>query len=381
MRSFSIAACIYAALAIAVTWPLAARLGAEMPEGGDNLYIGWALAWVAHAAVSSPLDLFDGNIFYPAAFSLAYSDPNVSSGILLAPIYLLLRDPALSVNLLLLGSFLLCGLSAYALARDWTGSERGALAAGIFFAFSPMRLSHLDHIQLYAFWWTPLGLYFADRFLRKGRARDLLLAAGAISLQAYASLYLAAFGFAAVLLLFLLAAVTGRVGIAWRRLAATSLAATFLAALLCLPLAYAYGSVNRTWATERGIEECLRYSASPLAYLSAPSRSIVWGAALGGFADPVAPWEKLLFPGAVPLVLAALGVARERRSWILRYGIALAIVCAVLSLGPYLLWRGDNTGWPLPYLAAYHWLWPIRALRAPARWGLAASLGLALAAG
>src|ERR1041384_7546848 len=33
-----------------MTWPLAARLGAELAGGGDNLHLSWLLAWVAHAA-------------------------------------------------------------------------------------------------------------------------------------------------------------------------------------------------------------------------------------------------------------------------------------------------------------------------------------------
>ncbi|MGH7818957.1 MAG: hypothetical protein ACREQ9_04215, partial [Candidatus Binatia bacterium] len=166
------AGALYAALALAMTWPLAARVTNEIPAGGDNLYVAWSLAWIAHAAVHAPADILHGNIFHPARYALAFSDPNLSSGLALVPVHLAGGNPALLLNVMMLASFVLCGAAVFVLVRDWGATERAAVAAGVFFAFSPLRFSHLDHLQLYSFWWTPLALLAFDRYLREGRRRQ-----------------------------------------------------------------------------------------------------------------------------------------------------------------------------------------------------------------
>jgi hypothetical protein len=373
-------ALLYAAVAVWMTWPLAMRMASMMPAGGDNVYVAWSLAWVAHALGTQPLRLFDGNLFHPVSRTLLFSDPNVSSGLLTSPAYALGAPPAVLLNLLYLGSFVSCGVSAFLLVREWYGGRRAAIAAGLLFAFSSIRLGQFDHVQLMPFWWTPLSLLYLGRFLHGGERRPLVLMACAFALQVYTSIYLAALAASALVLQAILAVATGRSRRTIRELAIGALAAAGIVAILCSPLIACFLEVRRTWAPTRSLGENLLYSASPLAYLSAFPKSVFWGRALAGFRDPVAPWEKYLFPGIVPLVLAAYAFWRERDAWIVRYGLLLAAVSLVLSLGPHLLWRGEDTGWPLPYLVGYEWLPPLRALRVPARWGLLASLGLSLAA-
>jgi len=369
----------YTVLALVLTWPLATRLGSAMPIGGDNQYVAWSLAWIAHAAVTSPTSLFSANIFFPAERSLAFSDPNVSSALLVAPMYYVFGNPALVLNLLFLSSFVLCGLAAAALCREWTGSDHGAFAAGALFSFSPLRFSHFDHIQLYAFWWTPIALLGVDRFVRGGRWRSLALSVLALTCQAYASVYLAAFAAAATTLL-LLVRIAGREAGVWRRSLVATGVLVVIGAILCAPMAWAYGSVRLTWGASRSLEQNIRFSASPLDYLSVLPGNLVWGRWLAGFANPIAPWEKFLFPGLAPLLLAFVALRRARGVSV-GFGLLLAAAAAVASLGPSLVWRGHDTAIALPYRLAYDWLPPLQGLRAPARWALLASLGLSLAAG
>ncbi len=380
-RELGGAAVLYAALAMAMTWPLAGSLRSEIPIGGDNLHLAWVLAWIAHAIVHDPLAIFDGNIFHPAAKTIALSDPNVSSALLVAPAWWLTGEPGLLVNVLFLASFVLCGVAAQRLAREWGASALGGFAAGLLFAFSPLRFSHVDHVQLYAFWWTPLALLALDRFLRNGGSWALAAGTLCLVLQAYASLYLAAFAAAAVVVLAVVALATGRVRLPWRPALAKTLIAVAAAGLLCVPLAIAFAEVRVTWGASRSLEQNLRFAASPLAFLSVPEGNVVWGRALAGFADSVAPWEKQLFPGVVTTALALVALVSDRRNWMVRFGLALAIVGFVCSLGPILIWRGERTGIPLPYLVAWQWLPLLQGLRGPARWALVGSLGLALAAG
>jgi len=230
------AAATFTILAVAFTWPLAANLATELPVGGDNLHLGWVLAWTGHAVATAPRELFDGNIFYPARGALTLSDPSIVNGLLLAPLAALSVRPAVLVNVLLMASFPLCGLSALLLARSWGASAPAAIACGALFAFSPLRLGRVDHVQLLASWWIPLSLFGYARFLERGRTTDVLLATAAVILEAYTSIYLLVFQLAALGLLLLTMLFRGEIRVAFRRALVWQGAAATVAALVCLPL-------------------------------------------------------------------------------------------------------------------------------------------------
>ena len=50
-----------------------------VPDLGDPLFSTWRIGWIAHQIVTSPLHLFDANIFYPERLTLTLSDPVISS--------------------------------------------------------------------------------------------------------------------------------------------------------------------------------------------------------------------------------------------------------------------------------------------------------------
>jgi hypothetical protein len=375
---FAVALGSYVTLAVVMTWPLVAEMDRALPVGSDNLYVAWSLAWICHALVTSPARLFDANIFHPVRHSLAFSDPNVSSAVLVAPLYLATGNPALGLNVLFLASFVLCGLAAWLVARDWGATEAAAVAAGVFFAFSPWRLGHIDHLQLYAFWWTPLALFGLRRYLRSAAPRYAWLTAASLLGQLYTSIYLFVFQLTALALLLFFELRRGNDRPALRRLGVGAAPGLVAVVVLALPLGLAYFSASRTWGMTRSLAENARYSASPSAFLSVTPANLVWGRVLERFADPVAPWEKYLFPGAVPLALAMIGAWRQSRSLLSRYGLLLFIAAALLSLGPFLELGGRS--WRTPYGWLFPWFPPLQALRGPARWGLLGTFGLSLAA-
>jgi len=370
---------VYAVLTVVFTWPLTFDVHDAMPLGGDNQHLAWALSWVAHALATDPRSLFAGNIFFPSRSSLLFSDPNISSGLLVAPIYYATASPGLLVNVLFLASFLPCALAARALAREWTGSDFAGFVAGALFAFSPLRASHVDHVQLYPFWWMPLGLLGVDRYVRGGSRGSLALGLLCLVAQGYASIYLAIFAAAATaLLLVLRGCSSGWAGL--RRAVVAGVVLAIIGGVLCAPVLLGYLDLQRTWGASRSLAQNIRYSASPLAYVSAAPWNLAWGSLLAGYADPVAPWEKYLFPGFATVALAAASLHRPR-SFAVAFGLVIAFLAVVASLGPTLVWRGVDTGIVLPYGIAYDWLPPLHALRGPSRWSLLASFGLAIAAG
>src|SRR5262245_23937912 len=58
-------------IVIAVTtYPQVRHMGDAVYDPGDPLLNLWALEWVAHALATAPADLFHGNIFAPARYTL-----------------------------------------------------------------------------------------------------------------------------------------------------------------------------------------------------------------------------------------------------------------------------------------------------------------------
>ena len=81
-------------LAIVMTWPLASgldRLG-RTANSGDARVSVWNVAWVAHALLTDPADLFDANIFHPHKNTLAFSEANLVAGVVALPAWWLTRQ-------------------------------------------------------------------------------------------------------------------------------------------------------------------------------------------------------------------------------------------------------------------------------------------------
>jgi hypothetical protein len=122
-------------LAIAMTWPLAIDLWTDVGKDlGDPLLQAWQVAWIGHALVSNPLDLWQANTFWPLEDALAFSDALIGY----APAGLAAQEgphAALVVyNLLFLFAYTLAFVGAYLLARELGTGPVGAVAAGAAFA-------------------------------------------------------------------------------------------------------------------------------------------------------------------------------------------------------------------------------------------------------
>ena len=58
------------ALSVFVTWPQALFLSSQLAAHHDAYFSIWRIAWIAHALATSPLTIFDANIFSPATATL-----------------------------------------------------------------------------------------------------------------------------------------------------------------------------------------------------------------------------------------------------------------------------------------------------------------------
>jgi hypothetical protein len=190
------AALTYTTYTIAFTWPLAAHLidhlRAAPIYGWVDLDLHlWTLAWVSRIALTAPQRLFDANIFHPARLTLAGSDHLLGTLPVAAPVYWLTGSPVAALNAVVLSSFPLAGLGAFALVGAATGSGWAGLLAGFVYAFAPWRTHSFVPVQTFSIQYLPLALLALTAYLRRGGRGVLLAGLAALLLQLLVAYYLA----------------------------------------------------------------------------------------------------------------------------------------------------------------------------------------------
>ena len=125
-----------------MTWPLATALDRAVAYPGDPFINTWILDWDWYATLHQPLSLFQGNVFYPAKDSLAFSENLYGIAVFLAPVRRSARRRS-AHNLAILLGFAFSGFGAYILGYTVTRSAIAGVVAGIFYAFVPFRFTHL----------------------------------------------------------------------------------------------------------------------------------------------------------------------------------------------------------------------------------------------
>lgn len=368
-------AIVCAVLAIVHTWPLATAPGVlSRNDNGDAQLNEWILAWMAHGIVHAPFHLFQGNIFYPANDTLAFSEPLIVPALLGAPIAWLGGSPVLVFNLLVLGGFALTALAGYALMLVWTGDRAAALLTGSTFAFNTHTLTRLAHVQAVHLYGLPLALLSTDRLIVAPRIRDALWLALWTTVMAYTSGYLFVFN-TVMIAIALLVRIREWLPRAAQVLSRFALAAA-VAGCAIVPLAIPYQRAASEQRMVRSLGEVAEFSATPSGYAAAAGRIhyATWSASF--FKNPVDSF----FPGVVliALTIGALWRRIDRKSPIeavtrqrVAMLVAIAATGAVLSLGL----RTPVYGW------LYRVFPPMQGLRAAARFGNLFLLGMSALAG
>lgn len=384
----------FTAITVWMLWNVVANAGRSLEGWGDALLQVWTLDWDAHALATNPFNLFNANIFYPYANSLAFSESLIGQALLVTPLIWLTGNPVLGYNLLLLLSFVLSGWAMYLLVYEMTGKWTASVAAGLIFAFFPHRFGQLSHLHLLATEWMPFGLLFLRRFVLRKRPLDAFLFALFFAMQALSSTYLGLFMVVVVGLYLLYHAGFGaraflkKPGESLKKLFPLALA-LLLAFLLILPFYLPYLSVQAELGFERSPAEVVNYSAQPYYYLDvakenklnqwlyAPAFSFNWwNSARGG--------ERGLYLGLVASLLALAGMVRAwQRRKLEKDGlfyILLAILAIIFTFGP--IWNSGRFGAiPLPYALLYYFVPGFQGLRVPVRFIYVVALAVAVLAG
>jgi len=312
----------YAAVVIVMTWPLAVGITRDVAwDLGDSVLNMWILAWdceqlrgILQGHSSHLTHFFDANIFYPAPLTLAYSEHLIPQAIEVFPIYALTRNPILCYNLLFLSTFVLSGLGMFLFAREVTGSTAAAFVGGLLFAFAPYRIPQSSHLQVLSSQWMPFAMYGFRRYFEGRRARALIGATVAVVIQGLSSGY--------YLLYFTPYVVAYVVWEMWRigrvrdrRVWFALVAAGAAAVVVVAPFVVPYVRVSRDLQLTRSLSETTRLSADVYSYATASTAQRFWG---NRIADVFPKREGELFPGAIPLLLALLGIVAAARTPIVR---------------------------------------------------------------
>lgn len=394
----------YLALALLMTWPLAANLGTRLPGLGDALQQSWILAWNAHILRSDPAAFWQAPIFYPYSDTAAYHDHHLVQSLVGAPLIWATGNPVLAHNLLLLLSFAVTGWAVFLLARDVAREAApaappaavawAAFAAGCAVAFAAYRFAHLVHLNLLQTGWLVFALLFLRRLLRPrepgGSWRDALLLGLFTGLQIANAFY---YGFFAIALLSGYGLLWAAHAL-WRRarhgaplpwaLLPRLVLAVAVAALIALPPLLPYLRIYSTLGIQRSLAEIDNWSAPLRAYISVPATNRLY-APIGELV--VDSGEMVLFPGLLLVALGLAGLAlwigapAERRGDA-RFWALLAAGAALLSFGTALrlVRYGEPLPLPTPYPLLYALVPGFGSMRVPSRWGWLVTLALAMLA-
>lgn len=343
-------AALFVLVGVVATWPMAtdpAGLSLVEPTDNDYRFNIYVIFWGAHALTTDPLGLHHTNMFHPERYTFAYSDIELSHSLLMLPVILLAYNPILTYNLLLLASISIGGLGFYLLCRRLTGHRVAALVGALIYVFNPVHFSRFSQIQIYAEHWLPwfgwslliwLQQSGDDDPADRSRWKWPLVAAGFFCLTALSGAHPALFGglLGASMVVFY-----GTANHLWmnRRFWSGLLVIAVISAALLGPIFWPYFIVEGPMLDDRTIMDGLIYgSAAPLELLSAGSRFYRWLDETAGWPSTVlgrSP-RTYLFPGLVPLLLAAVGVVaggvrrnRDQLFWLLFFLLALWI-----ALGP-----------------------------------------------
>lgn len=341
-ETFSLIALGYFALLTAVvTWPLLPHFLDRVPGFlvADNYEYLWKMWWFKHAILELGQNpLIAPDIFYPAGFQLAHAEITPLHTVVGLPLTAIFGEVA-TYNLFALLSFVLAGWATFLLVNDLTNQPWAALLAGTIFVLVPYHTVRYGGIlpQL-SIEGIPIFFLGAERWVRAGRWRWILLAALGFAMAAWATFYYA-FGLLLIGPIYLIFRLRGTAGDRKRWLQAGVLG--LFVALALLPVSIPYWQLGQELSLEIPLDEVDFWSASLTDYLLPAGLHPIWGNWLRtnllsvpeGF-DQIA-LEFVLGLGFVTILFAVYGLRHSRRKVASAF-LMLAVAAVLLSLGPRL---------------------------------------------
>jgi hypothetical protein len=150
--------CIYALIALAMSWPLPRYFSLQVPYGGgDDFQFMWNMWWFRQAFENGTNPFHTSMLYYPYGVSLAFSTLVALSSAVSVPLQWAGFGLVTCYNLLLLLSSIIGAWAMWALARRLTGSSLAGFVAGLIYGWSPYHSAHvIGHLNLSSHQWVPV---------------------------------------------------------------------------------------------------------------------------------------------------------------------------------------------------------------------------------
>lgn len=282
-------------------------MGSGLPDLWDAKLNSWILNWDYHQTFHDPLHLFDANTFYPATYTLAFSENLYGASLFGFPFYAAGASAVLVYNVLFLLGMWLSAMAAWALAREITGDAAAALVAGVVYAFVPWRLAQLPHIQFQWGAFLALALLFLLRYLASGRRRDAVFFSLFFAWNALCNVHYALFSG------LLVAAVLGHETLALGSRATRAKLigagiAVAAAGIVVLPFYVPYQRASELYGMRRLMSEIEFFSGRPIDFLTAGPQNKLYAPLTQQLAHP----EGDFFPGISVVALAVMAIVMLR---------------------------------------------------------------------
>jgi hypothetical protein len=364
----------YVLLSCAVLWPAVVHFGSEAMVGdADGAMFRWLWWSMPRALDAGEHPLHTELVFHPVGADLTLTTFAPLVALVSWPVRVLF-GPIAQINAVQLGAMFLAGWGGFRLALHVSGHHAAAFLAGVAYALLPARFVHVDeHLNLVAAGLIPLVALAFLRVLDAPSRRGALVLGGWLGCTFLVDPQLAILSVVTVTVLG--AARWQETRLALRQLAGAAALSAVIAAPLLVPMASAL--VSGGVGEEDTTAESFLYSASPVSWLVPPADRLWISDALPFTSSTPTP-EGSVHPGFVVLVLAVAALAlapRARRTgW-----LAVALVGAVLSLGPYPFVGDRHVELPLPFFI-FRAIPGVGTMRVPGRFGLVGGLGLVVLA-
>jgi hypothetical protein len=356
----------YVLLAVAMTWPVAARLGTHLAGDRDDLrHHQWNFWWVKKSVIEGHNPFYTYLLYHPHGVSLVYNSMAWLSMAAWLPLQAIIGNNA-AYNLIFIAVFALNGFTMYLLVRDLTGAPPAAFIGGLVYGFWPYTLSYYDAPSMMSVFWVPLALLYLRRTLERKQKHDALLAALFLALTGLTRWHLLIMGGVAIGLYLLCSWLGQRSYRTWRTLGLLVLVGLVAGALMA-PLAVT--QLAQTSPKDIYVDEQTLGQTDLLAYILPSRYHPLWGDAVSKLYENFIV-NRLYTPvlGYTTVILALYGAAknwRQSRPWVLAVAAYIA-----LALGPQLRVNGQlYPQVPMPYRLVGD-LFFIRMLRRPDRFNI-----------
>jgi hypothetical protein len=362
------------------------RVSKETYAFGDVVASLWSFWWTDRAVLGWTNPYWTDQLFHPYGTSLAFHSYALTYSILSIPFQHAVSGPhglAIAFNTMVFLSFVLSGWGAYRLVRYVTGSESGAIIAGLLYTLAPYHILNSPRLAVLAIELLPFYilalLRLAERpTYRRSACVSLWLAIAYYTSVEYA-LYLVLFSG----LWFGHRALTRRLD---RPLLGHLAGSALLFSVLVSPLLVQQleTRANEPESVGGQLEKATQLSPALLSFVTPSRKHPLYGETLrftGVHGDNrtsgMRSETSFCVTGWLLALVALFGSRRGDRG----FWVVVGAIFLVFSLGPYLRVTGTwSSQIPLPYLALYEILPPIQAVKEPSRMLPVAFLALSVLA-